>query len=149
MARSTAETVQRYLEELPDERRAVIAAVREIILRNLPEGYQETMGWGTITYAIPLERYPTTYNGQPLGYVALAAQKNYFALYLLGVYSNAGQEKWLRQAFAEAGKKLDMGKSCLRFRKLDDVPWDVIGQIVASTSPEEYIARYEAVRQKA
>jgi hypothetical protein len=142
-------TVQHYLDELPNERRAVIAAVREIILRHLPAGYHETMNWGMISYEIPLARYPATYNGQPLGYVALAAQKHYYALYLPEVYASPEQQTWLQHAFSKAGKKLDMGKSCLRFRTLNDVPWDVIGQIVANTSPAEYIAKYEAARQKA
>lgn len=148
MARSTATTVQQYLDELPDDRRTVIATVRETIVCNLPAGYQETMNWGMISYEIPLEQYPTTYNGQPLGYVAVAAQKNYYALYLSNVHGNAEQETRLEDAFRSAGKKLDMGKACLRFRALDDVPWQVIGQIVGSTSPEEHIAQYEAARQK-
>lgn len=149
MARSTAATVDQYLAELPDERRAVIAAVRELILRHLPAGYQEAMTGGMINYEIPLERYPTTYNGRPLPYIALAAQKQYYALYMPQVSAAVDQRTWWQQAFARAGKKLDMGKSCLRFRALDDVPWDVIGQVVASTTPEQYIAHYEAVRKKA
>src|SRR5689334_5703907 len=114
MARSNAATVQEYLDELPDDRRAVVAAVREVILRNLPPGYREAMSWGVISYEVPLERYPDTYNGQPLGYIALAAQKNHFALYLMCVYHNAEREAWLRREFKKAGKKLDLGKACLR-----------------------------------
>ncbi len=142
-----ATTVQQYLDDLPDERRAVVATVRGMILRHLPAGYQETMRWGKISYEIPLARYPTTYNGQPLGYLALAAQKHYYALYLMGAYADADQEARLKEAFIMTGKKLNMGRSCLRFRTLDDVPLDAIGQVVASTPPEEYIARYEAARQ--
>jgi hypothetical protein len=145
MARSNATTVAAYLDELPSERRAVVSAVRDVVLAHLPAGYQETMNWGMICYEIPLERYPTTYNRQPLGYVALAAQKQYFALYL-SVYQDAEQDASLREEFERAGKKLDMGKSCVRFRKLDDLPLEVIGRVVASTSPEAYIARYEASR---
>ena len=148
MARSNATTVQEYLDELPDDRRAVVAAIRELILRHLPAGYRESMNWGMISYEVPLERYPNTYNGQPLGYIALAAQKNYYALYLMGVYQDAGQESWLKEQFKQAGKKFDMGKSCLRFRRLEDLPLEAIGQVVASISPEEYIARYEANRQR-
>lgn len=148
MAKSTAVTVDQYLAELPAERRAVIATVREIILHHLPPGYQETINWGMISYEIPLAQYPTTYNGQPLSYIALAAQKNYYALYLSRVNGDAQQEALLKDAFAQAGKKLDMGKACLRFRKLADVPWDAIGAIVASTAPQQYIAHYEAARQQ-
>lgn len=148
MAKSAAATVDQYLAELPAERREIVAAVREMILRHLPVGYQETINWGMISYEIPLAQYPTTYNGQPLGYLALAAQKNYYALYLLRVNGDAELEARLKEAFSRAGKKLDMGKACLRFRKLTDVPWDAIGEIVASTSPAQYIAHYEAARQR-
>ena len=148
MARSNATTVEEYLRELPEERRIVVSKVRDAILRNLPDGYQETMNWGMISYEIPLERYPDTYNGQPLNYLALAAQKNHFALYLMSVYQNQAQERWLREAFKEAGKKLDMGKSCLRFRRLEDLPLEIIEKIVAHTSPADFIASYEAARQK-
>lgn len=148
MAKSAAATVDQYLAELPAERREIVAAVREMILRHLPVGYQETINWGMISYEIPLAQYPTTYNGQPLGYLALAAQKNYYALYLLRVNGDAELEARLKEAFSRAGKKLDMGKACLRFRKLTDVPWDAIGEVVASTSPAQYIAHYEAARQR-
>jgi len=136
------------LAELPEDRRAVIAEVRKLILEHLPAGYQERMNWGMITYEIPLERYPKTYNEQSLGYVALAAQKQYYALYLMGVYGDSEQEKALRQAYAAAGKRLDIGKSCLRFRKLEDLLVEPIAEIVASTPPEVMIAQYEASRQR-
>ncbi len=148
MAKSNAATVDQYLSELPEERRAILSRVRDVILRNLPAGYRESINWGMITYEVPPERYPNTYNGQPLAYLALAAQKNYYALYLTGVYQDSEQEKWLREAYGAAGKKLDMGKSCLRFRKLEDLPLDVIGRVVASTAPDEFIDRYEASRRK-
>ena len=146
MATSKAATVDEYLAELPEDRRAVVSAVRDVVLRNLPEGYQESMAFGMIGYGIPLERYPDTYNGQPLSYAALAAQKNYYALYLLGAYQDSEQERQLREAFQAAGKKLDMGKSCVRFKKLDDLPLDAIGRFIASTPPEAFIAHYEAAR---
>ncbi len=148
MARSEATTVEDYLKELPEERRAVVSAVRAVVLENLPEGYREVMNWGMIGYEIPLKRYPTTYNGQPLACAALAAQKNHFALYLTCVYADETQQAWLREAFRKAGKKLDMGKSCVRFRKLEDLPLEVIGQAIAQASPEELIARYEASRRR-
>ena len=148
MAKSSAATVAAYLKELSEERRAVVAAVRKVILRNLPKGYREAMNWGAITYEVPLERYPQTYNGQPLCYAALAAQKNHYALYLMCVYGSGKQADELREGFRKAGKKLDMGKSCVRFRKLDDLPLDVIGRVIAGTPPEELIARYEASRKR-
>jgi Domain of unknown function (DU1801) len=145
--KSSAATVQQYLNELPEDRRAVVEAMREMIRHNLPEGYSESMRWGMITYEIPLERYPETYNGQPLGYLALAAQKNNYALYLTCVSQDSEQEARLREGFKKAGKKLDFGKSCLRFKKLDDLPMNVLAEVVAATPPEAYIARYEAARQ--
>lgn len=148
MGKSEAVTVEEYLNELPAERRTVVAAVRQLILDNLPAGYQETISWGMIGYGIPLERYPKTYNGQPLSYIALASHKSYISLYLMSVYGDPQQEAWLKDAFAAAGKKLDMGKSCLHFRKLDDLPLDVIAEVVASTPPDQYIARYEASRKR-
>ncbi|HZF08762.1 MAG TPA: DUF1801 domain-containing protein [Thermoanaerobaculia bacterium] len=145
MVSSRAATVEAYLEELPEERRAVVTAMREVILQHLPAGYQETMNWGMISYEIPLKRYPKTYNGQPLSYAGLAAQKNHFALYLLGVYMNPAAQEWLRAEFQKAGKKLDMGKACVRFRKLADLPLEVRGQAVAKVPPEELIAWNEKV----
>ena len=149
MVKSTASTVQNYLDELPEDRRNVVSQVREVVLQNLPEGYQESLNWGMITYEIPLARYPKTYNKQPLAYVALAAQKNHYALYLMCVYQNSEQEAQLRADFQKAGKKFDMGKSCLRFRKLEDLPMDVIARLVASTTPDEFIQQYEQSRQGA
>lgn len=147
MAKSNAATVEGYLKELPEDRRAVVSKVRDVILRNLPKGYRESMNWGMICYEVPPERYPKTYNDQPLAYLALAAQKNYFALYMTGVYQDSEQEAHLKESFEKAGKKLDMGKSCLRFRRLEDLPLDVIGKAVAGTSPDEFIERYEANRR--
>ena len=149
MARSNAASVDAYLDELPADRRAVVSSVREVILRNLPEGYRESMNWGMITYEVPLDRYPDTYNGQPLGYVALAAQKNYFALYLMGTYQDSEQETRLKREFEKAGKKLDMGKSCLRFKRTDDLALHAIAKVIASTPPERFIERYETQRRDA
>lgn len=148
MARSNATTVQEYLDELPEERRAVISAVRDVILENLPAGYQECLSFGMIGYVVPLERYPDTYNGQPLAYAALAAQKNYYAVYLTCTYQDPEREAWFRDAYQKAGKKLDMGKSCLRFRGADDLALDVIGEAVSRTSVDSYVERYEASRKK-
>jgi hypothetical protein len=147
MASSKAATVQQYLDDLPEDRRAVVSAVREVILRHLPPGYREAMSWGVISYEIPLERFPDTYNGHPLSYVALAARKNYFTLHLMAVNDGSDRAARLREQFQKAGKKLDMGKACVRFRRLEDLPLDVIGRVVAEVTPEQYIAWYEAVRK--
>jgi len=148
MVRSRATTVEEYLQELPEERRAVVAAVRKVILRNLPKGYHESLNHGMITYEVPLERYPTTYNKQPLCYAGLAAQKNYYALYVMCVYGSSELQKQFREDFRKAGKKLDMGKSCVRFRKLDDLPLEVIGRVIARIPVEKWIEIYEASRKR-
>jgi hypothetical protein len=148
MVQSAAQTVKGYLDELPKERRAVIAKVRDMIRRNLPAGYEEAMGYGMITYSIPLSRYPETYNGQPLLYVALAAQKNNYAVYLTGSYGDPTRAAKLKAGFKAAGKKLDAGKSCIRFKKLEDLPLDAIGEAIADIPADELIARYEKSRKK-
>ena len=148
MAKSNAATVEEYLDELPEERREIVSRVREVILRNLPRGYRESMNWGMIAYEVPLEKYPDTYNRQPLGYAALAAQKNYVALHLMCAYQDSELEKNLREGFARAGKKLDMGKSCIRFKRLEDLPLEVIGEAIASTPPEKFIEQYEKGRRR-
>lgn len=148
MARSAATTVEGYLDELPTDRRADVAALRELVLRRLPAGYEERMNWGMISYELPLARYPDTYNGQPLVYAALAAQKGFYAVYLTGAERNADAMQRLRDAFAAAGTKLDMGKSCLRLKRLDDVPLDAIGDVIASLPPEAFIDSYEASRSR-
>jgi len=148
MVSSAATTVTKYLAELPIERRKVVSAVRDMVNAHMPEGYRETMAFGMIGWGIPLSRYPETYNKQPLGYVALAAQKNNYSLYLMGVYADGEQEQALRAAAAAIGKKLDMGKSCLRFKTLDDLPMTAIGELIASMSVEDYIAVYEASRKR-
>jgi uncharacterized protein YdhG (YjbR/CyaY superfamily) len=148
MATTSAQTVNEYLASLPPERREVISAVRDAVRAHLPEGMSERFSSGMISWEIPLERYPTTYNKQPLAYAALAAQKNHYALYLMCAYVDPAQDRALRDGFAAAGLKLDMGKSCLRFKRLADIPLDVIGNVIGSTSVEGYIARYEEAREK-
>jgi len=148
MVSSNAKSVASYLKELPPERRKVVAAVRSVVRKNLPKGYREVMGWGMISYGIPLSRYPDTYNGQPLCYAAIAAQKNHYAVYLMNCYADSGEEAALRRDFEKAGKKLDMGKCCVRFRRLEDIPLPAIGKVVRITSVKQYIRRYEAVRAK-
>ena len=122
--------------------------MRQVVRKNLPKGYEEAMNWGAICYQVPLSVLPKTYNGQPLCYAALASQKNHMAVYLMSIYGDKATEKWFRQRFKASGKKLDCGKSCVRFRKLEDLPLDVIGEAVARMPVEEYIRRYEASRKK-
>ena len=126
----------------------MISQIRDLIRKNLPKGYVESSNWGMLSYEIPLERYPDTYNGQPLGYVALAAQKNGYSLYLLGPYGDEGEAAKLRERFEKAGKKLDMGKSCVRFRKPEDLALDAIADAIRSTPPDAFIAQYESIRSR-
>jgi hypothetical protein len=149
MVSSAARTVDAYLDSLPSDRREIISTVRDVIVRNLPEGYSETMDYGMIGYGVPLERFPATYNGHPLCYAGLASQKNHCSLYLMSAYGTGGGERegWLRDAFARAGKKLDMGKSCIRFKTLDDLPLPAIGEFIASVPADEFIALYERSRE--
>jgi uncharacterized protein YdhG (YjbR/CyaY superfamily) len=143
---SKAATVADYLAELPADRRDELERVRNLINSALPDGYREGMGYGMIGWVVPLERYPDTYNKQPLAYAALAAQKNSNSLYLNCVYASKERSERLKAAFAAAGKKLDMGKSCIRFKKAEDLALDAIAEEIASTAPDEYIRVYEEAR---
>jgi len=145
MVSSDAKTPDAYLASLPPERRQALTALRDVIRANLPAGYEEGMGYGMIGYYVPLERFPDTYNGQPLSLAGIASQKRYMSLYLNTVYGDPETDRWFRERYAASGKKLDMGKSCVRFRKLDDVPLDLIGETIARTPVDRYIERYEAV----
>ena len=146
MPRSAATTVDEYLQSLPDTSRAEISRVRDVILASLPTGYEEGMAYGMIYYSVPLSRYPKTYNGQPLGYVGLAAQKQYNSLHLVGVYGDNDGAKHLGDAFARAGKRLDMGKGCVRFKRADDLALDAVAASIASLSVDDYILQHERAR---
>jgi len=143
---SNATTVEQYLAEIPADRRPTFDAVRRTVLEHLPAGFVEGMQYGMIGYYIPLERYPGTDNGQPLGIASIANQKRYVSIYLMGIYANDYDARWFRERWAQSGKRLDMGKSCVRFRKLSDIPLDVIGEAIARTDVDAYIAAYEAAR---
>ena len=138
---SNAATVAQYLSELPAERREAIEAVRKVILEYLPPGYEEAMNWGMITYQVPLETFSKTYNRKPLMYAALASQKNHMAVYLTGIYMNEEARSQFEQAYRTSGKRYDVGKSCVRFRKLDDLPLELIAKSIASLRVEEFIER--------
>ncbi len=145
--RSEASTVKEYLEELPDDRREAISAVRDVILARLPEGYEEHMNWGMISYEVPLEAYPDTYNGKPLMYAALASQKNHMAVYLSAIYQDDDERERFEAAYRETGKRYDVGKSCVRFRTLEDLPLDVVADAVAAVPLADFIERYERARE--
>jgi hypothetical protein len=148
VVQSAARTVVAYLAEQPEARRIELARVRQVVRKHLPSGYKESMGLGMIGWWVPLRRYPDTYNGHPLLYAALGAQKNYLSLYLMCAYGSPALAARLRAGFKEAGKKLDMGKSCIRFQRADDLALDVIGEIVAAVPMDRYIAMAKAVRRK-
>ena len=148
MVRSEAQTVDEYLAGLPEDRREAIETVRQVILDNLPAGYEECMDFGMICYVIPLERYPTTYNGHPLMAIALASQKNHMAVYLHNIYTDPEIAEWFTTEYKASGKRMDIGKSCVRFRKLENLPLELIGQAVAKTPPDRYIELYEASRRR-
>jgi hypothetical protein len=144
---SKAATVPEYLASLPADRREAIEAVRAVILKHLGKGFTEGMQYGMITYAVPHSIYPAGYHcdpRQPLPFAALASQKGYMSIYLSWLYGSPSEEARFRAQWAKSGKKLDMGKSCLRFKKLDDLCLDLIGEAIASVPVAAYIKRYEA-----
>jgi hypothetical protein len=144
--RVDAETPDAYLAALPDDRRAAISAVREQILDNLPDGYAEEVRWGMLSYEVPLERYPDTYNGQPLSYASLASQKRYISLYLMGIYGDQGNKAWFEQAAQDLGAKLDIGKACVRFKALEDLPLGLVGEAISRLPVEDFIRIHEEER---
>jgi uncharacterized protein YdhG (YjbR/CyaY superfamily) len=150
LMQSTATTVAQYLAELPAERRSTIERVRAVILQNLDPVFEEGMQYGMIGYYVPHRLYPAGYHcdpSQPLPFVALASQKNYISVYLGCVYSHPENARWFRAAWAKTGKKLDLGKSCLRFKQLDDLALDVIGEVIRRTPARAFIEYYEAATQ--
>ncbi len=135
-------TPQQYLESIPPERRPVIEQIRQLILDNLPKGYVEAVNWGMLSYEIPLEVFPNTYNNQPLSYAGLAAQKQKNSLYLMAPYASPEAYQALLDAYAAKGLKPDLGKSCLRFRKAEDLPLEKVAELIGYFTPEEYIDSY-------
>jgi Domain of unknown function (DU1801) len=148
MATTSARTVPEYLRSLDPERRKILSAVRKVVNDNLPEGYVEGVTYGIIAWSIPLSTFPDTYNGQPLCCAALAANKNYNTLHLMGAYGDSKQKAFLREEFQKRGKKFDMGQACLRFRTLDDLPLDAIGDVIQRTSARALIAMHEAAHRR-
>ncbi len=142
-----AKTVKEYIASLPAEKRKVVATVRTRFKRYVPKGYEEKISWGMITYQIPLKRYPNTYNGAPMMFASIGAQKNHYGLYLMCAYSDKQVTKAIQAAFDKAGKKLNMGKSCIRFKSLDDIPLEAIGKVISKISVAKYIKHYEATKK--
>ncbi len=144
---SEAASVEAYLASLPPERREALIAVRRVILKHLPKGYEEAMGHGMIEYRVPLEVYPDTYNGEPLQYAALASQKNYMALYLNTIYVSPEAADAFERAYRATGKRYDVGKACVRFRRLEDLPLDLVGKTVKSMPLNDFVAIARAARE--
>lgn len=144
---SNAVTVAEYLAELPPDRRLALSAVRKAVLESLDRGYEEGMQYGMIGYYVPHSMYPAGYHcdpRQPLPFAGLASRKNHMAIYLMSVYIDEASAAWFRQAWSKTGKKLDMGKSCIRFKKLEDLPLDVIAEVIRRATAKKYIAAYQA-----
>ncbi|HRQ72962.1 MAG TPA: DUF1801 domain-containing protein [Phycisphaerales bacterium] len=148
---SKAASVKEYLASLPEDRRKTVEAVRAVILKNLGKGFEERMQYGMIGYCVPHGVYPAGYHcdpKQPLPFACLASQKNYVSLYLMFVYLSPEDEAEFREAWTKTGKKLDMGKSCVRFKTLDDVPLEVVGRTIRKATVKKFVERYEAALQR-
>lgn len=134
------QTVDQYIQTLEPDRRELVSAIRDTVNANLDSGFEEMIDFGMIAWCVPLERYPDTYNGHPLMYAALASQKRYVSLYLMGIYSDpASSEAFQEEYVTTVGRKPNMGKSCVRFRKLDDVPVDLVGKAIRQHSVDSYL----------
>lgn len=144
---SKATTVEQYLSELPGDRREAIEAVRKVIRKNLPKGYEEGMQYGMVGYYVPHSVYPPGYHcdpKQPLPFAGVASQKNHISLYLMCIYADTDQKDWFQKAWKATGRKLDMGKACIRFKSIDDVPLEVLGEAVRRVPVKNYIEYYES-----
>jgi hypothetical protein len=148
---SKATTVEQYLAELPEDRRKALEAVRQVILKNLDSDYEEGIQYGMIGYYVPHRVYPAGYHcdpKQPLPFANLASQKNHMALYLMCIYGDGKHARWFQEAWAKTGKKLDMGKACVRFKRVDDLALDVIGEAIKRVPAQKYIEFCEAATKK-
>jgi uncharacterized protein YdhG (YjbR/CyaY superfamily) len=149
---SKAETVEEYLNEVPEERKEVMKKLREIILKNIPKGFTEEMSYGMIGYVVPHSLYPDGYHcnpKQPLPFLNIASQKNFVALYHMGIYAKPELLKWFTDEFSKYyNLKLDIGKSCIRFKKMEQIPFGLIEELVQKISVEEWITCYESQYKK-
>ena len=149
---STASTPQEYIDSLPDDRKAAVSELRKNILKNLPEGFSETMGYGMLGYVVPHSKYPAGYHCDPklpLPFINIASQKNFIAVYHMGIYTDSALLDWFTSEFQKQCKsKPDMGKSCIRFKKMDQIPYKLIGELASKMSSDEWIGKYESVLNK-
>lgn len=147
--KSEASTPQAYIDQLPEDRRAPMQRLRKVILNNLPEGFQETMNYGMIGYVVPHQLYPSGYHCDPklpLPFLNIASQKNHIAFYHMGIYSNEGLMTWFQKAYVDqVPARLDMGKSCIRFKKPELIPFSLLGELCTKMTVEQWISQYEAV----
>ncbi len=149
---SDAKTPEEYLASLPEDRREPVAKLRDTIKKNLPDGFVETMGYGMLTYSVPLSTYPAGYHvgkNVPLGVISVASQKNFVAVYHMGVYADPKLLDWFRSEYKKrVATKLDMGKSCIRFKKPSEIPFDLIGELASKLTPQAWIDLYEKARAR-
>lgn len=142
-----ANTIKEYIDALPEDRQKVIKKIRSVVKKNLPKGFKETLSYNMIGWVVPLSKYPDGYHCKadtPLPFINLASQKNFVALYHSGVYADPKLYKWFTNEYPKhSDRKLDMGKSCIRFKKMDDIPYDLIGELVSKITVEDWIAQYE------
>lgn len=150
--KSKAKTVSEYMDELPEERKIAMMALRKTIKKNLPDGFEERMSYGMIGYMVPLSAYPNGYHcspGEPLPFINIASQKNFIALYHMGLYADKKMLEWFVDEYPKHSKaKLDMGKSCIRFKKIDSIPYDLIAKLAQKITPAQWIRNYEAAFKK-
>lgn len=145
---STAATPEEYIASLPEDRQQAILKLREVILENLPAGFSEEMQYGMMGYVVPHSLYPAGYHCDPkiaLPFLGMASQKNFVALYHMGIYADEELLNWFTSEYPKhSKKKLDMGKSCIRFKKTEDIPYQLIGELAAKMTPEQWITLYES-----
>ncbi len=149
---SKAITVDEYIKDLPEDRKEVIEKIRKVILDNLPKGFEETISYGMLGYVVPHSIYPKGYHcntNLPLPFINLASQKNFIAFYHMGIYAEPVLLDWFVSEFPKHSKsKLDMGKSCIRFKKINDIPYELIGQLASKMTTEDWINKYESAFSK-
>jgi len=149
---SAAATVEEYVAQLPDDRKAIIEKLRKVIKKNLPKGFKEEMGYGMMGYVVPHTLYPSGYHCNPklpLPFMGMASQKNNISVYHMGLYADAALMQWFTAAHAKASaKKLDMGKSCIRYKKAEDIPFELIGELCTKLTPQQWIDMYEKAFRK-
>jgi uncharacterized protein YdhG (YjbR/CyaY superfamily) len=150
--KSKATTPEQYLSELPEDRKEAMLKLRNAIKENLPQGFEEVISYGMLGYVVPHYIYPSGYHCDPklpLPFINLASQKNFIALYHMGIYADKNLESWFVSEYPKHVKsKLDMGKSCIRFKKMDDIPFDFIGELAAKVSVDDWISNYEKAFRK-